>query len=368
MSNKLKWVILLIILLGTVIGAWYYFQDDYRPKAYMAVHEVHYPYLGGPRSDVFVWEDSFILKIDLKSQEVDTFPIDVRLPSRMSLDPTGQELYVSGREGTALELDTDHNTKWTQENPPELYDLHVYNTKTGELTRIIEPPEDADGVFRGMRVSPDGKRLYTNNPYENDEDAPREEQQKSNWAIDPETGEFLFGYDRARTQRYMTEDGSKTFNFIGSPKMNIFEPGFRAFDIENDELITTYLDFDRLMEEQGGLHVNKEQAEVYIEGFEFEYPYMDGRKPLRFYDRDTFEVIGEVDLREGFNEEKIDGISHPFQITDDNQYVVFRIRMKTDTHQKYEYYIRLVDIEKMKIVDTFKVWEGFGRVIGPRVH
>ncbi len=357
-----SWFLIIAILAGVIYGVWLYFQDQYTPKAYLAVmeiehHDLHYT------SDIWSIRNSFILAIDLYSHEVDTFPIQVKIPRSMRLDPTGRELYLSGLEGYEL----DPETEWTFDNPPGWHQLHVYNVPTGELARIIESPGDADGVFRGMRVTPDGKRLYTNNPYENVEDAPTEEKQKRRWALDPQTGEFLFGFDNARPVRYLTKDGSKSFSFVGAPNL-ILEPGFRAFDIENDKLITAYMDFDRLMEEQGGLHVNKEGAEVYIESFEFEYPYMYGRKPLRFYDRDTFEVIGEVDLRANFDEKKIDGISHPFNITDDNKYAVFRIKIETDAPEKYKYYIRLVDIAKMEIVDTFKVWEGYGRVIGPRVH
>ena len=172
----------------------------------------------------------------------------------------------------------------------------------------------------------------------------------------------MFGVEsRVSSKDYLNKNGSKAYEFLVGKGSERFEPGFYKYDIDNDELITKYLGLDRLMEEQGGLK---------IEGIEFGYPHMEDYRPMRFYDRDTYEQIGELDLRNNFDSDRKLGFSGriPHSITKDKKFRVVGIRAETDAPNEYEYFLRWADIQNIEIVNTIKVWEGSGRTLGPLAH
>jgi len=353
-KRRFTWFLMLLLIVTVAVSMWIWWSAQAGPYAYTVISE--YDRLEGHMSHRIRSINSFAVTVDLGSGEViDTFPIDIRVPMRIRLDPTGQELYVTGSEGHPEEISRDH---WSAESP-QWEDIHVYDVRTGKLARTIKLPEDADGSVRGMSITPDGNRLYISNPYENVEDAPTVEKQKRRWALDPQTGEFLFGFD-VSPGTYLTNDGNKGYDLYGG-KDGILGPGFTAIDIKNDMIVTAYHDFDRLMEEQGGLK---------IEGIEFGYPHMEDYRPMRFYDRDTYEQIGELDLRENFEADRKLGFSSrvPHAITNNKKYRVVGIRAETDSPNEYEYFLRWIDIQNMEIVDTIRIWEGSGRTLGPVAH
>lgn len=356
-KRRFTWILMVLLIVTVAVSMWIWWPVQAGPYAYTVISE--YERLEGDMAHRIRSINTFAVAVDLGSGDVvDTFPLGIRIPMRLLLDPTGQELYVSGSEGHPEEISRDH---WSGEGP-QWEDIHVYDVKTGKLVRTIKLPEDADGSVQGMRISPDGNRLFINNPYENNDNAPTEEKQKRNWVLDPETGEFLFGVEsRVSSKDYLNKNGSKAYEFLVGKGSERFEPGFYKYDIDNDELITKYLGLDRLMEEQGGLK---------IEGIEFGYPHMEDYRPMRFYDRDTYEQIGELDLRNNFDSDRKLGFSGriPHSITKDKKFRVVGIRAETDTPNEYEYFLRWIDIQNMEIVNTIKVWEGSGRTLGPLAH
>ncbi len=204
-KRRFTWFLMLLLIVTVAVSMWIWWSAQAGPYAYTVISE--YDRLEGHMSHRIRSINSFAVTVDLGSGEViDTFPIDIRVPMRIRLDPTGQELYVTGSEGHPEEISRDH---WSAESP-QWEDIHVYDVRTGKLARTIKLPEDADGSVRGMSITPDGNRLYISNPYENVEDAPTVEKQKRRWALDPQTGEFLFGFD-VSPGTYLTNDGNKGF-------------------------------------------------------------------------------------------------------------------------------------------------------------
>ncbi len=359
MRNKgTKWILVTVVVVVAGFIFWYYFTGIYRPKAYMVISDVQYGE-GNMRHRIHSI-NTFGMEVDLHSADIDTFPIDVRVPSAFTVNPTGKFLYITGREGTAGEVDEKNQPKWSRENPPKMHDIQVYDLKGKRLAKSIGLPDDANGRVGTLTLSPDGNRLFLSNPYKDEENAPIEEQKGKNWIINLKTGEFLFSFDVGYGP-YMKDDGSKSYMFSGPKDSEILEPGFTAYDIDNDTVITAYRDYDRLMEEQGGLH---------IEEFKFGYPHMEGNRPLKFYDRDTYEKIEQIDLTRDFGSDDQLGISLPLKdmITRNKNYLVVKITKEIKGRERSEYYLRLVDIQNMEIKGTIKVWEGSGRVLGPVAH
>ena len=331
MKKKLALGLTLVILLVAALVWWFY--DPYAPTAYVGITTYEMP-----RYHRMNFESS-IYRVDLISGEVNEVitPSNMSRIQRIALDRENDYLYVSG--GTPHENNS-------QEEKIKIYDLNNY-----EIQRKLEVPT---GKTSMIRISPDGRRLFMSNPIRPDKREKKlknPEKQKETWLLDPETGDFIKGIDRwPRSGAFISEDGSYFYMFPANKEIGT---GKWVYDVDNDTLSVGFArDTDRLFEESGGFFFGDE---------EYNFPRMEGWSPMKIYDRETYEKLGEVDIYQGIDEYRISKkySTKPEMITQDGKLRVVGIVLDGEhPGDPSTHLIRTIDLEKHKVLHTVEIYKG----------
>jgi len=340
MTTRLKYLIYAgFIVLLVVLIWWMFFYDPYRPKAYVGISEYDLAHDGRTRINY----RSYIVEIDLPTATVsDTFPISDTVPQvrDIEVDQNTGELYVGGQvPGSPVESSKSKGV--------DVYDL---DSKQRIRTLDISGPRSA----RNIRTSRNSEKILMNNPYRNEQEG---EKGKRSGVYDIESGEFLHGFDHsARPYHFISEQGHKLYHIFGlheSASIGVHST------VQNERILHILQDKEQMLE-RGGMHPDPEES------FELEYPYYVWShhwKPMEVYERTTMERIdtGPV-VMEGLDKSEVTSnySTTATMLSKDHRYLVVRFTKGTGTtaDDPEQLFIRVVDLEKMEIVGTTKVWEG----------
>lgn len=365
MNSKRLFLSIIFIFLLCVGGYWLWISLwTYQPMAYVGITKVEWE--GIRPSD----ERAYIYEIDIEGGTVtDSFPVSEGMThvKALALDQSQGLLYAGGHEGTLRDAGS-----W-RSNGIEVFDIFSKN-----MVRRVEL--EGDHWVSRLRLSPDGKRLFVSNPFHHvPEQRPEGEKGKSTWVVNSETGEFKFGVDRP-IGALMTPSGDYSVSFPGQIKGR--GVGKRIESIDEDKNLHYFIwDTQRLLDEEGGIFAKE------LEGIDWDIPYIQ-RPPQRrdnlqnwkniieFYDRETLEQIGEVDLLEGIDLEeisklKLSGFGYS-NITQDKNYLVGRKYLQTKPGDEgtvsADFYLIVIDLNNFEIHKTVKLWEGAGFQTLPVVY
>lgn len=341
MNNKRRNILLILgVLIAVGIMSWWYYPR-YTPTAYVGVRV---PDTSGPKSSYAF--PSYIAKIDLEAGEiVDTFPLSDNVPvvRDIAVDWKRRKLYAVGDPI----IETNRKRLTTSKG------IDIYDLDSQKLVDRIEF-ETNNAKIRRIRFNPTYDKLFVDNPLNIDEKQ-KGKRQHITWIINPETKRVISTFDASFGYRHIFSPlGLYMYFFLPEIEQSKIGPGKSVYSINRDTSILSIDNRNDLI--KGGGWQPDPEGKYEDEPFTLDYPQMWGKNPIKFYNRDTLELIAKVELEQEGEDVSGGGGGYQETVTKNNKYMVSTIGLRpAGFRQPYTGALKVIDLEKYEVVHTIEV-------------